>query len=250
MSIKPDQLRAVVLAGGFGTRVRHLLPGVPKPMAPVAEKPFLEWVVRYLAAQGVRKIVISTGYLSGVVSRHFEQNPVPGVEIRCVVEDSPHGTGGGFLHAARAAGGSPPAWLVLNGDSLVFADLASVTAAFDDPGAAGVIVGRSVPDASRYGTLATGPGGELLRFEEKRPGRAVINSGIYLLRHSLLAEFPDRMPLSFEQDVFPGWLARGMRIQTVVTDAPFLDIGTPETLPQAGQFIRDNQARFQTDSRH
>jgi NDP-sugar pyrophosphorylase family protein len=244
MSVELNQVAAVILAGGLGTRVQHLLPGMPKPMAPVVGRPFLEWVVRYLAKQGVNRVIVSTGYLTGVVERHFQEQPVPDVDLTCVAETEPLGTGGGFLHATRAAGEPPPAWLVLNGDSLVFADLGLAAAPLADPAVSGVIVGRTVPDASRYGALAMGPTGELLRFEEKRPGRGVINSGVYLLRHSLLAEFPPQSPLSFERDVFPALLGRGFRLQTVVTDAPFLDIGTPESLPQAGGFIRANLAEF------
>jgi NDP-sugar pyrophosphorylase family protein len=247
MSVELNRMTAVILAGGLGTRVQHLLPGVPKPMAPVAGRPFLEWVVRYLAKQGVNRTVISTGYLTGIVERHFQTQPVPGVNVQCVSEPEPLGTAGGFLQAVRSAGQPPPAWLVLNGDSLVFANLQSAVAPFADPAVSGVIVGRTVPDASRYGALAMGPSGELLRFEEKRPGAGVINTGIYLLRHSLLAEFPAPSPLSFERDVFPVLIARGFRLQTVVTDAPFLDIGTPESLPQAEGFIRENNAEFAVD---
>ena len=246
MSVELNRMTAVILAGGLGTRVQHLLPGVPKPMAPVAGRPFLEWVVRYLAKQGVGRVIISTGYLTVVVERHFQNQPVPGVNVQCVSEPEPLGTAGGFLHAVKAAGGPPPAWLVLNGDSLVFANLQSAVAPFSDSAVSGVILGRAVPDASRYGALAMGPAGELLRFEEKRPGGGVINTGIYLLRHPLLAEFPAQLPLSFERDVFPALIARGFRLQTVVTDAPFLDIGTPESLPQAEGFIWGNLSQFQT----
>jgi D-glycero-alpha-D-manno-heptose 1-phosphate guanylyltransferase len=244
MSVELNKVAAVILAGGLGTRIRHLLPTVPKPMAPVADRPFLEWVARYLARQGVSRMVISTGYLTGVVEQHFQNQPVPGVNIRCVAEAEPLGTGGGFLRAVQAAGEPPPAWLVLNGDSLVFANLALAVASLNDPAVAGVILGRAVPDTSRYGALITGPDGGLLRFEEKRPGSGVINSGVYLLRHSLLAEFPRQTPLSFERDVFPALINCGRRLQVVVTDAPFLDIGTPESLPQAEAFIRGNLAEF------
>jgi NDP-sugar pyrophosphorylase family protein len=245
-AVNLDQITAVVLAGGYGTRVQHLLPGVPKPMAEVAGKPFLEWVVRYLAKQGIGRVVLSTGYLAEVVEKHFQTHLVPGVTVRCIPETKPLGTGGGFLHTARTSGDEPSAWLVMNGDSLAFADLAAAAAPLADAANSGVIVGRFVPDASRYGTLGIGPAGELLRFQEKQPGSGIINGGIYLLRHSLLKEFPNRTPLSLENDVFPIWLARGMRLQTVVTEAPFLDIGTPESLPQAEAFIRQNMGHFLT----
>jgi D-glycero-alpha-D-manno-heptose 1-phosphate guanylyltransferase len=239
-----DELVAVVMAGGFGTRVQHLLPNVPKPMAPVAGRPFLEWVVRYLARQGVPQAVLSTGYLSEVVERHFATQPVPGIAVRCVPEAQPLGTGGGFLHAARVSGQCPAAWLVLNGDSLVLADLAAVVKPLADPPTAGVIVGCAVPDAARYGTLGIGPGAELLGFHEKRPGQGVINAGIYLLRDTVVREFPAGQPLSFEQEIFPQCIRQGIALKVATVTAPFLDIGTPESLALAEDFVCRNQGSF------
>jgi len=244
MSLHLRHVTAVILAGGFGTRVQHLLPGVPKPMAPVAGRPFLEWVARYLGRQGVREVVISTGYLAPAVARHFASAPVPAMSIRCTAETEPLGTGGGFLHAARTCLVGPAAWLVLNGDSLVFADLSTAARMLDEPQIAGVIVGREVPDASRYGTLALGPDNTLAGFQEKRPGRGIISAGVYLLRPDLLRRFPQRTPLSFEQDVFPALTAHKVSLKVQVVQAPFLDIGTPETLPQAESFIRQNLDQF------
>src|ERR1051325_9263224 len=100
MSVQVDQVVAVELAGGFGTRIKHLLGDIPKPMAPVAGKPFLEWVIRYLAKQGINKVVLSTGHLAEVIKKHFQDSPVTGVTVKCVRETTPLGTAGGFLHAA------------------------------------------------------------------------------------------------------------------------------------------------------
>jgi NDP-sugar pyrophosphorylase family protein len=247
MPSAPDRLTAVVLAGGLGTRIRHLAPDVPKPMIPVCGRPFLEWVIRYLQQQGIGRVIISSGHLSAVVARHFAGQPVPGVQVACVAESSPLGTAGGFLHAVAAAGQPAPAvWLVLNGDSLVFAALGEVLAPLANPAVQGVIVGLPVEDAARYGTLRTDDGGRLLAFEEKRPGRGVISAGIYGLRHSLVAACPARRPLSFEQDLFPAWLAAGVDIRVSATTAPFLDIGTPESLARAESFIEANLSQLQT----
>src|SRR4051812_23943954 len=103
MSVAPEQITAVVLAGGFGTRIRHLLGDLPKPMAPVNGRPFVEWVVRYLAAQGIRHVILSTGYLAETVEKHFLSQPVAGVKVVCVPETTPLGTAGGFLNAAHGA---------------------------------------------------------------------------------------------------------------------------------------------------
>jgi D-glycero-alpha-D-manno-heptose 1-phosphate guanylyltransferase len=244
VSLSLSQVTAVVLAGGFGTRVAHLLAGIPKPMMLVAGRPFLEWVVRYLARQGVGKVILSTGHLAEVVEAHFRGQPVAGVVTRCIAETRPLGTAGGFLNAVRVSGERPAAWLVLNGDSLVLADLVPGVAELSDPAVAGVVVGCSMPDASRYGTLAIGAGGGLCGFAEKRPGKGVINAGVYLLRHSLVQQFPSTLPLSFEQEVFPQLVARGSRIRVRAVEAPFLDIGTPESLGQAEMFVKDNRAWF------
>jgi NDP-sugar pyrophosphorylase family protein len=243
MALKISDLTAVVLAGGRGTRIQHLLDGLPKPMAPVAGRPFLEWVVRYLAAQGLRRVIISTGYRAEVVNDFFAGRPVPEVSVQCVAEPEPLGTAGGFLQAA-AGETAPPAWLVLNGDSLIFANLAEAVEVLNQPKVAGVIIGREVEDAARFGTLETGVGGELLRFAEKRPGRGVINAGVYLLPHELLASFPAGRPLSFEQDVFSKLTGSGGLLKVHAVNAPFLDIGTPESLPRADLFIRENHHRF------
>ena len=244
MSLELSQAVAVVLAGGFGTRVAHLLADIPKPMARVEGKPFVDWVVRCLARQGIPKVLLSTGHLAEVVERHFQPRPVPGVTTRCFAETRPLGTGGGFLNAVRLSGESPAAWLVVNGDSLVFADLKLAVAELSNPAVAGVVVGCTVADASRYGTLAIGPAGELHGFTEKHPGRGVINAGIYLLRNSLVSELPGTQPLSFEQEVFPQLISRGILLKVCAVDAPFLDIGTPESLRQAELFVHQNRARL------
>lgn len=244
MTVRPDQIAAVVLAGGFGTRVQHLLPNVPKPMAPVSNKPFLEWVVRYLARQGIRRTVLSTGHLSGVVARHFARQPVENTNVECVPETYPMGTAGGFLHAARSVQTPPAAWLVLNGDSLALTPLNQLFDQLNEPGVAGVVLAIPMPDASRYGTVQCHPDGGLAGFNEKRPGAGTINAGVYLFRASVLEHFPNRIPLSFEREVFPGLTTRGIRLKVCVTHAPFLDIGTPESLPLAEAFIQEHAESF------
>ena len=235
---------AVILAGGYGTRIKHLLDGVPKPMASVAGKPFVEWVVRYLKTQGITKAILSTGYLSEVVEQHFQHYPVDGIQTICCREKSPLGTAGGFLNAVHQIGKSPLAWLVVNGDSLVFAELTSLTKHLLHSTVSGAIVGLSVSDASRYGSLVYNQLNDLVKFAEKRPGAGVVNAGVYLLRNSLLKEFPEGSPLSFENEVFPSLLAKNICLKVDVIDAPFLDIGTPESLPKAESFILNNYTKL------
>ncbi len=159
--------------------------------------------------------------------------------INCVAETEPLGTAGGFINAVNQGETEekPSAWLVLNGDSLIVADYQVLLTELNDSRVDGIILGVKVPDASRFGSLIFNEQGELQHFAEKQPGAGVINSGVYLLGDRLLAKFPEKRPLSFEYDVFPTLLEQGAKIKVHAVDAPFLDIGTPETLAQAGQFI-------------
>lgn len=248
MSVTPKEVIAVILAGGFGTRIRQALGDLPKPMAPVNGRPFVEWVVRYLAHQGIRRVVLSTGYRAEIVEAHFRTQPVSAVEVRCVPETSPLGTAGGFLNAIRHTEEAPAGWLVLNGDSLALASLSTLLSLLSRPGCAGGLLGVRMPDASRYGTLHSDGHGHLERFLEKRPGAGVINAGTYLFPHSTIQRFPDHTPLSFETDVFPALIQQGARMAVCVETAPFLDIGIPESLAQAAAFIHENIGAFAPES--
>ena len=234
------KIAAVILAGGHGTRVKHLLPHVPKPMASVAGKPFLEWILLYLKHQGITQNILSTGYLSEVIEEHFQSKPVKEIEVYCCKEKQPLGTAGGFLNAVSEVNLSPTAWLVMNGDSLIVAQFQQMANYLEDTGVDAVILGVSVEDASRYGSLVINDSGNLLSFAEKRPGQGIINGGVYLFRHQVLDKFPSGVPLSFEYDVFPALLQQKLTIKVHQIEAPFLDIGTPETLPQAEAFILEN----------
>ncbi|HEY8965559.1 MAG TPA: sugar phosphate nucleotidyltransferase [Candidatus Methylacidiphilales bacterium] len=244
--IPAASVAAVVLAGGQGTRIRHLLPDLPKPMAPAAGKPFVEWVVRYLAKQGIGKAVVSAGYKAEAIAAHCAGLSVPGIDVSCVAEPEPCGTAGGFLHAVEASGLSPEAWLVVNGDSLALAGLDPLFAAAARCDLA--LLGLRADDASRYGTIAVGTNNRITGFAEKKEGGGpgTISVGVYLIRHEVLASFPAGLPLSFETDVFPGLLANGtaLGVAPLPSETPFLDIGTPETLHRAEGFIAANPAFF------
>jgi D-glycero-alpha-D-manno-heptose 1-phosphate guanylyltransferase len=243
--ISMDQTTAVVLAGGFGTRIKHLLDDLPKPMAPVNGRPFLDWVVRWLAVQNIRRVVLSTGYRAEAIESYFRSQPVAGVQVSCVPETTALGTAGGFLNAVKHSNLNPPAWFLLNGDSLAFVNLADALNALQNESTAGVVFGREVPDASRYGSLVVDAAGRLTGFAEKRPGKGVINSGIYLFRDSLVKQFSTKAPLSLEQEVFPALTEAGVCLKVLQMNTPFLDIGTPDTLREADVFIRQNLMRFQ-----
>lgn len=241
------KIAAVILAGGYGTRVKHLLPNVPKPMASVAGKPFLEWILRYLKHQGITQNILSTGYLSDVIEEYFQQKPIPEIEVYCCQETEPLGTAGGFLNAVKNTNLFPDAWLVINGDSLIVAKFPEMVDYLADDRIDGVMLGVFVEDASRYGSLVINESRNLVKFAEKRPGQGIINGGVYLFRHQVLQQFPSGVPLSFEYDVFPILLKENLTIKVHKIQAPFLDIGTPETLPQAESFIIENFSQLIND---
>lgn len=231
---------AVILAGGAGTRIRHLLPGLPKPLAPVAGRPFLDWVIRYLHRQGVRSIVLSAGFLAEQLEAFAHTRAVA-----CVREPQPLGTGGGFLHALAGSGREEREILACNGDSLVLTELGPLLQSLQDPAVDAALLGVHVADASRYGSLNLALDGSLLGFAEKRSGAGLVNAGVYLFRRSLIGRFPQKRPLSFEYDVFPSLLASGAKIRGVPCTGPFLDIGTEASLARADVFIREHMGWFE-----
>ncbi|PHV61115.1 sugar phosphate nucleotidyltransferase [Cyanobacterium aponinum] len=238
------KITAVILAGGFGTRVKHLLPDIPKPMAKVLDKPFLEWIIRYLHQQNINNFLLSTGYLSTIIKNYFNTSLFDNLSIKCYEELEPLGTGGGFINAVKQDKSYTDYWLVANGDSLIFSNLKPFFECLNDDTVEGVILGLTVEDSSRYGSLKFDDDYNLISFAEKKDGKGIINGGIYLFKNDVLAKFPQNNKLSFEYDIFPYLLSQGCKIKVHITSAPFLDIGTPETLIQAEKFIAENWQSF------
>jgi phosphoheptose isomerase len=225
----------VVLAGGFGTRLRPVLSDRPKVLAEVNGRPFLFILLDQLAGAGVHRIVLCTGHLGDQV-RAAVGDSYRGLPILYSHEDSPLGTGG----AVRQAFDNYPddVFLAVNGDSYVAADLAAFRRSHEASGKPGSLLLTWVDDCARFGTVETAEDGRIQQFAEKRgiaePGW--INAGIYMVSHALLESMPARAPLSIERDVFPCWLQRGLGSYRV--HARFIDIGTPESLASAALFFQ------------
>ncbi len=244
---RPTDTRVVILAGGFGTRIKHLLQDIPKPMAPVAGRPFVEWVIRWFSHHGFSDFYLSTGYLAEVIDRHFQTQPVPGAKVSCVPETDPLGTAGGFLNCvSHIPEAKQSSWIVANGDSLVFTDPRPLVALLEG-GADAALLGLEMEDASRYGTLGISSGSALSAFQEKRPGFGIINAGVYAFSSNTVKAMPPQRPASFELDIFPT-IAAGGRAKVHTVKAPFLDIGTPASLAQAEEFISSHLSLFNPSS--
>jgi D-glycero-alpha-D-manno-heptose 1-phosphate guanylyltransferase len=221
---------AIILAGGFGTRLRTVLPDLPKCMAPIHGKPFLEAMLTYLWAEGVEHIVLSLGYRHQVIedyvrTHHAERS------IRWVVEEEPLGTGGAIALALEEISG--PAVFVLNGDTFFDARLQDLEQFHKDHQADLSIVVKHMDDASRYGTVDFAADGRISRFREKADGATgYINGGVYLLERNC---FPIRsLPkkFSFEKDFLSVDPQAGRRFAQE-QDAYFIDIGIPADFERA-----------------
>lgn len=233
-----DDLTVLVLAGGRGTRLQGLHPETPKPMIPIAGQPFLHWLTLWVAGHGPHDFVFSTGHLAASVDDWARRSDRPALSCRCSREFSPLGTGGAVLHALPIC----REWiLVLNGDSLILRGLDELLALRAEPDHDGGLIGLEVEDTARYGSLILKDGGWLAGFHEKIPGRGLINGGVYLLRRDGLRGLGNKGACSIEYDVFPALIAQGARLRVVpVNGAPFIDIGTPESLAQADAFVRQH----------
>ncbi len=230
----------VVLVGGKGTRIRHLLPDLPKPLAPIFGHPFLEWILRFISKQGLKNVALSTGYLAEKVKHFIENTNFKNLDLRCVDESLPLGTAGGVVNAIDGCKYDVETVLVLNGDSLVLASLEPMFDCLREESVDAVLLGVKIDDASRYGTLEVSDKNFLLRFKEKQPGIGLINAGVYLFRKPILDALPRNKAISFEVDVFPNLLEENKCIKVVAVEAPFIDIGTKETLIEADAFIQEN----------
>lgn len=227
-AVAPLPFDAVVLAGGHGTRLREVVAHLPKPMAPVAGRPFLELLLGTLAAKGIGRAVLSLGYMAQTVIDHFGPR-FAGIELGYAVEATPLGTGGG-LRAALARVQTPHA-LVVNGDTFLDLDLAAL-AAFHRERGVPLLVGRSVEDAARYGRLRIAAG-RVVGFDEKgAAGPGIINAGHLVLPRTVFDAhaLPERF--SFEADFLAAEVAR-QRFDLFVADGTFIDIGVPDDYRRA-----------------
>jgi D-glycero-alpha-D-manno-heptose 1-phosphate guanylyltransferase len=221
-------MEAIVLAGGFGTRLQQVVADVPKPMAPIAGRPFLEILLGSLARKGFARVVLSLGFMAEKISDHFGAR-FAGMDIAYVVEDTPLGTGGATRLAATAC--TQDHVFVFNGDTYLDLEVGRVEQRWQAKRHP-IVVGRQVPDTLRYGRLVV-DGDRISSFAEKGiAGSGLINAGCYVLATDSLARFPLGQPFSLETDYLVPEVARAT-VEVFVTDGMFIDIGIPEDYARA-----------------
>jgi D-glycero-alpha-D-manno-heptose 1-phosphate guanylyltransferase len=232
-------MQAIVLAGGLGTRLRSVVPDLPKPMAPVAGRPFLAWVLDDLIEAGFESAVLAVGYRHEAIREHFGA-AYRGMVLHYSIEDTPLGTGGAIRLAADHVSGQPV--FVLNGDTYLELDYRAMLDAHRQARTSLSVAVCSVPDVSRYGALEL-EAGHLHGFHEKgRSGPGLINAGVYLLASDILRQIPTSVPFSFEQQLLVPRVQE-LRPLAFLTAGRFIDIGIPEDFARAQQmFAVKNQA--------
>jgi len=215
----------VILAGGFGTRLRAVVSELPKPLAPVAGHPFLWWLLRTLEAQGVQDVHLSTGYKAELIEAAFSDR-FGSMRLRYVVEDEPLGTGGAILKASRDI--EDDAFFVLNGDTLAVVDLVAMEQAAHGRHSDVTLAVAHVEDASRYGTIGIDEGHRVVAFRAKgAPGPGFISAGVYLIERAVLDSVSLPSKFSIEQDFFERELQR-LNIAAFPAVEAFIDIGVPD----------------------
>ena len=241
-------MKAVILAGGEGTRLRPLTSNQPKPMMPIANRPMMEHIVRLLADHGIDQIVVTVAFLANQIRTYFGDGSELGVEMRYATEDSPLGTAGSVRNAIDELDDT---FLVISGDVLTDVDLTELIQAHRDSGALGTIALKRVTDPVEFGIVITREDGRIERFLEKPTWGQVfsdtINTGIYVLEPRIFDFIAPDEVVDFSGDVFPAALAAGESLYGHVIDGYWEDVGTLDAYLSAHQDILDGLVTVEID---
>lgn len=223
---------AIILAGGLGTRLRSAVPDLPKPMAPVNGRPFLEYQLDYWIGQGITRFVLSVGYKHELISKHFGTH-YKKASLDYVVEPNPLGTGGGLLLAAEKIL-DEEAFLLLNGDTYFAVDLAALQAFSAACQADWSFSLFRAAEEGRYLGMLVSPQGQITALKSSAPG-ALANGGAYWVKTRSLQNcgFSSREKVSLEDSIFPAILTSGQRLYGLECNGIFIDIGVPDDYRRA-----------------
>jgi mannose-1-phosphate guanylyltransferase len=224
-------VKAVVLVGGEGTRLRPLTLTTPKQMLPVGGRPMIERVIERLGSYGITGVVLSLGYKPDAFLEAYPDGRCAGLAIEYAVEAEPLDTAGAIAFAAREAG-VEDAFVVLNGDVLTGLDVGELIRFHRDHGAEATIALTPVEDPSRFGVVPTDEEGRVIDFIEKPPRDEaptnLINAGTYVLEPSVIGRIPTGRRVSIERETFPA-IAGDRALYALASDADWVDAGTPAT---------------------
>ena len=227
-------MKAILLAGGLGTRLAGVTGDLPKPMAPMGGRPFLEHLLDYLLDQGAEAAILAVSYKWRAIKEHFG-HVYQGMPLDYSVEDEPLGTGGAIRQALTGLADTDV--VVLNGDTLFHVDLQAMAEIHRDKEARLTMALKQVAESGRFGRVEVSSDGVITHFLEKVTGDAGwINGGVYVLNRKLFSDFPMPGRFSFEQDLIEPNID-GIQPRAFMSDAYFIDIGVPEDYERAQQEI-------------
>lgn len=216
-------MKAIILAGGLGTRLREVVNDVPKPMATVAGKPFLEYLVLQLIRWNIKEIILSIGYKGDVIKAHFGNGNNFGVEIRYSEEKEPLGTGGAIRESLTYI--DDEQFIVMNGDTFLNVNIHALVSSHYAWQAKATISLVQTQGASRYSRVERNKKGEVIRFAEKGlEGNGLINGGIYIFHRGIFGSIHSGN-VSLEKEILPSLVNRGL--YGIITQGFFIDIGVP-----------------------
>lgn len=222
-------LPAIILAGGFGTRLQSVVKDVPKPMAEINGIPFLKYLFQYLKQQNIEDVILSVGYKHDVIVDYFGKE-FDGIKINYVIEDKPLGTGGAIRKAFEIAGDEA---FVLNGDTFFDVNLFELFQFYNWNRADLALALKPMSKFDRYGTVTTDQDGRILSFNEKKYCEdGLINGGVYVMSSDVfyMKDLPE--VFSFEKEILEG-LKDEARLFGLITEPYFIDIGIPEDYQKA-----------------
>jgi mannose-1-phosphate guanylyltransferase/phosphomannomutase len=235
-------MKAVIMAGGEGSRLRPLTSNTPKPMLPVANRPMMEHIVALCRRHGFTEIVATVQFLASVIRNHFGDGADFDVDLRYAVEESPLGTAGSVGNAREIL---DETFLVISGDALTDIDVTAAVDAHRRSGAIGTIVLYNAENPLEFGIVITREDGTIERFLEKPSWGQVfsdaVNTGIYVLEPEIFDFVPDDAVCDFSQDVFPAVLESGQRLFGHVADGYWEDVGNIDAYAKAHQDVLDGR---------
>src|SRR5213596_2730317 len=238
-------MKAVVMAGGEGTRLRPLTSNQPKPMVPVVGKPCMEHILELLRDHGMDEVIVTVAFLPQSIRSYFGQGETLGMEIGYSVEESPLGTAGSVRLAGRQLDDT---FLVISGDALCDVDLSELIGFHKERGAAVTIGLKAVDNPLEFGIVVTDEEGRIERFLEKPSWGQVfsdtINTGIYVLEPEVLRHVPADRPFDFSKELFPLLLEMGRPLYGYVCDGYWQDIGNLDQFRQANFDALDEKVRL------
>jgi len=234
-------MEAIVLAGGLGTRLRSVITDVPKPMAPVANRPFLDYILYYLKNQGINRVVLAVGYKWEVIRDYYKNEGAAfGLELDYSVETEPLGTGGAIFKAADHIAGDN--FFIINGDTSFNISLNRLKTFATKQSAEITLALKKIQNSNRYGSVEHTADGRIVSFREKNPesgpSSAEINGGIYFMQKALTKRFSFPEKFSFETEFLQGNL-KNIKAFGKTFNSTFIDIGIPDDYYRAQKLFNN-----------